>query len=196
MIEWRLSSRLQTSVTATVAPIAKFSFSTALLAVLAISGLGGLNLYTYQRFSHESAVGTLVFTSRAPETFQVEWVPASGSRRVFELRGDEWQMDVRMIKWTDWLTFLGEDPLYRLDRISGRYVDADEARRRPPVIEELAEEPGFDVWDFARKSGEWLPGVDAVYGSSVFLPMEDAAAFEVSMTRTGLIARRIANTAR
>ena len=67
----------------------------------------------------------------------------------------------------------------------------DEARRRPPVIEELEETSGFDVWDLARKSGEWLPGVDAVYGSSVFLPMEDAAAFEVSMTRTGLIARRI-----
>ncbi|MDJ0738240.1 MAG: cation/multidrug efflux pump [Gammaproteobacteria bacterium] len=175
-----------------MASLAKFSVSAVLLGALAIGGLGGLNLYTYQRFSHESALGQLQFRSLSEDSFDVEWVPTQGTRRAFVLRGDEWQLDVRMIKWTDWLTFLGEDPLYRLDRISGRYVDADVARSRPPVIEELADRDGLDVWEFARSAGAWLPGVDAAYGSSVFLPMEDGAAYQVSMTRNGLIARRVA----
>jgi hypothetical protein len=48
---------------------------------------------------------------------------------------------------------------------------------------------GFDVWEFARQSGEWLPGVDAAYGSSVFLPMRDGMRYEVSLSATGLLAR-------
>lgn len=172
----------------------KFSITSLLAVTVAVGGLSGLNLYTYQRFTHESVLGTLEFRDRGADAYLVEWRPAEGRQRTFELRGDEWQLDVRMIKWTDWLTFMGEDPLYRLDRISGRYIDADKARRNAPVIEDLTEPGSFDVWEFARKSGEWLPGIDAAYGTSVYLPMESGMAYEVSMTRTGLIARKVANT--
>ena len=182
------------STKVTVTRFTKFSITSLLAVAAAVGGLGGLNLYTYQRFTHESVLGTLVFRESAADAHLVVWRPAQGQRRTFELRGDEWQLDVRMIKWTDWLTFLGEDPLYRLDRISGRYVDAETARRNPPDIEDLAEDGSIDVWEFARKSGGWLPGIDAAYGTSVYLPMEDGVAYEVAMTRTGLIARKIADT--
>ncbi len=172
----------------------KFSVTSLLALVAAVGGLGGLNLYTYQRFTHEAPLGVLEFSEKGTNAHLVFWRPVEGQRRTFELRGDEWQLDVRMIKWTDWLTFLGEDPLYRLDRISGRYVDAEDARRNPPDIEDFTEQTSIDVWEFARESGDWLPGIDAAYGTSVYLPMEDGVAYEVSMTRTGLIARKVANT--
>lgn len=175
--------------------LVKFSLGSALAAVLTVAGLSGLNLYTYQRFTHESTLGTLVFERLDERAYQVEWSPVTGEPKRFSLRGDEWQLDVRMIKWTDWLTFLGEEPLYRLDRISGRYADIDDARRMPATTHDLAERRSVDVWEFARRAGDWLPGVDAAYGSSVFLPMRDQVAYEVAMTRTGLIARQIVNTA-
>ena len=173
----------------------KFSVTSVLAVVAAVAGLGGLNLYTYQRFTHEAPLGVLEFREQGANTHLVNWRPLHGQRRTFELRGDEWQLDVRMIKWTDWLTFLGEDPLYRLDRISGRYIDAEKARGTPPDIEDFTERTSIDVWEFARRSGEWLPGIDAAYGTSVYLPMEDGVAYEVSMTRTGLIARKVAGKA-
>ena len=107
------------------------------------------------------------------------------------LQGDEWQLDVRMIKWRNWLTFLGEDPLFRLERISGRYVLADQAVQNAPTAHALGDGSGFDVWAFARRSGHWLPGIDAAYGSSVFLPMRDGARYRVTISPTGLLARDV-----
>ena len=39
------------------------------------------------------------------------------------LRGDEWQMDARVVNWKPPATLLGLDPIYQLDRLSGRYSD-------------------------------------------------------------------------
>lgn len=168
----------------------KYSGSAIVLGAVAVGGLGGLNLYTYHRFTQEAPIGQLDFDRTGPKTYRVEWTPREGKVRTFELSGDEWQLDVRMIKWKDWLTFLGEDPLYRLDRISGRYVSIDDARTQPAVMQELASPGNFDVWGFARKAGDWLPGIDAAYGSSVYLPMDEGARYLVSISRTGLVARK------
>lgn len=170
----------------------RFSFGTLMLLAVAVGGLGGLNLYTYQRFTEESPVATLTFGEAGPRTFQMTLLPHAGVAQSFVLSGDEWQPDARMIKWTDWLTFLGESPLYRLDRISGRYISIDEARANAQTMHRRTEEQGIDVWAFARRAGEWLPGVDAAYGSSVFLPIADGLVYEVTMSRTGLLARRAA----
>ncbi len=53
----------------------------------------------------------------------------------------------------------------------------------------MIEDEKFDLWAFAHKYQNWLNWVDAVYGSAVFLPMTDGARFQVSIGRTGLIAR-------
>jgi hypothetical protein len=168
----------------------KYSFGSVLVVAGVIGGLGGLNLYTYHRFTQETRVASLAFEQTGDQAYSVTLTPAGQAARRFILTGDEWQLDARMIKWTDWLTFLGESPLYRLDRISGRYVAIDDARKNGQLMHDLSEPVGLDVWAFARKAGEWLPGIDAAYGSSVFLPMADGAAYEVTMSHTGLLARR------
>jgi hypothetical protein len=55
----------------------------------------------------------------------------------------------------------------------------------------LTDDRGIDVWAFARDGADWLPGIDAVYGSSVFLPMGDGQRYVVTLSRTGLVARRM-----
>lgn len=167
----------------------KFSIGSLAAVGIALTGLGGLNLYTYQRFTDEAEVAQLSFELLAPERFRVVLAPTDGKAQNFVLEGDEWQLDIRMIKWIDWLTFLGEDPLYRLDRISGRYSDIDVARTRDVSMYALRESSGLDLWAFARRSGDWLPGIDAAYGSSVFLPMRDGERYRVTLSRTGLVAR-------
>lgn len=161
----------------------------AVAIAAAIAGLSGLNLYTYHRFTDETPVAELAFTELGPERFEVHLEAEGREPRTFVLEGDEWQLDIRMIKWTDWLTFLGEDPLYRLDRIAGRYSDIESARTREVSMHALSEASGLDLWAFARRSGDWLPGIDAAYGSSVFLPMRDGQKYRVSLSRTGLVAR-------
>ena len=41
----------------------------------------------------------------------------------------------------------------------------------------------------------WLPGVDALYGSAVYVPMADGAAFAVMVTQSGLIVRPLGSAA-
>ncbi len=173
----------------------KASVVSVAAVIATVVGLGGLNLYTYHRFTDEMPVAQLAFDQLGERRFRATLTSPEGQRRAFVLRGDEWQLDARMIKWTDWLTFVGESPLYRLDRLSGRYVDIDDARQRAPSAHALGETSGIDIWAFARDAGDWLPGIDAAYGSSVYLPMVDGARYEVSISRTGLLARVVAETA-
>jgi len=169
----------------------KYSLGSAIAAAAVVGGLGGLNLYTYQRFTDEAAVATLKFEALGARAYRVTIDPEGQAPHQLQLEGDEWQLDVRMIKWTDWLTFLGESPIYRLDRLSGRYVSIDDARTKGQTLHALSNTQGIDVWAFARQAGDWLPGVDAAYGSSVYLPMADGLAYKVSISRTGLLARKL-----
>lgn len=168
----------------------KYSFGTLIFGTAAIGGLGGLNLYTYHRFTEETVVASLALDAIGERRYTVTLTPVGQPSRQFELQGDEWQLDVRMIKWSNWLTFLGESPLYRLDRLSGRYVSIEDAQSKGLTIHALVDDVGIDVWAFARRSGSWLPGVDAAYGSSVFLPMADGIVYDVFMAHSGLLARK------
>ena len=171
--------------------VLKYSITPVIFGAALVGGLGGLNLYTYHRFTEESAVATLAFESVGELSYRVTITPVGGSPIELQLDGDEWQLDARMIKWTEWLTFLGESPLYRLDRLSGRYISIEDARSKGQTMHALSQTSGIDVWAFARRAGDWLPGVDAAYGSSVYLPMADGLAYEVSISQTGLLAREL-----
>jgi hypothetical protein len=54
----------------------------------------------------------------------------------------------------------------------------------------------LDVWRVARRFPKLMPGVDAYYGTATYLPMADGARFEVTLTRTALIARPMNDAAR
>ena len=116
--------------------------------------------------------------------------------RMFRLLGDEWQMDARVVTWKPPVTLLGLDPIYQLDRLSGRYASLDEEISSQRSVHALSEPVTLDVWQVARRYPLLLPGVDAHYGTATYLPMAHGAIFEVTMTRTALIARPVNDAAR
>ena len=77
--------------------------------------------------------------------------------------------------------------MFRLERIAGRYRDIDAERSAPHSVYRLHGDDSFDVWTVVRAAH--LPWVDARYGSAVYLPMADGAAFVVSVGPGGLVAR-------
>jgi hypothetical protein len=116
--------------------------------------------------------------------------------RLLDLQGDEWQMDARVVNWKPPATLLGLDPIYQLDRLSGRYSNIDDERSQPRTVHALSDELTLDVWRVARRFPVLMPGVDAYYGTATYLPMADGARFEVTLTRTALIARPVNDAAR
>ncbi|MGM0564868.1 MAG: cation/multidrug efflux pump [Pseudomonadota bacterium] len=163
-----------------------FGFAAAVL-------ISGFNLSAYKQLVGEQVVATLDFEPlHEPQRYIATLrIPGEPTRRL-EVRGDQWQMEARILKWDDRAAQLGLKPLYQLERLNGRYQSAQEERERKRTVNDLYREKGMDVWALAREYERYLPFVDAEYGSATYLPIIVGAQYEVRLTRTGLIARTVA----
>lgn len=162
-----------------------------LLLAFALVTAVALDLRTYLRLTYEQPVATLGFTAAGPQDYTVKLTDATGHILDTELRGDDWQLDARVLKWKGLATVLGLDAVYRLDRLEGRYRNAGQERNDYHSVVELSADAGLDLWTLAQRNAVWLPWVDAGYGSATYLPMADGAQFTVSLSPTGLLARPV-----
>ena len=161
-----------------------------LIAVVAFSYL------TYARLTSEQLVSRIEFTSVAPFEYRARLMIEGERDQFFVLTGDEWQLDARLVSWKPPATVLGLEPIFRLDRLSGRYHNVDLERSEPRTVHALSSSPAFDVWNVANRLPWLLPGVDAHYGTATYVPMLDGALYEVSLSRDALIARAANDVAR
>ena len=77
----------------------------------------GTNLRTYQRLAYEQPAGELQLTKDGDRQFNAVLTYPDGERASFLLRGDEWQVDARVLKWHAFANLVGFDAAYRLERI-------------------------------------------------------------------------------
>lgn len=167
-----------------------------LLLLLVLDGLAllalllALALHGYGRLTGETPVAELAFRQVAERLYEVELVQPDGSSARFQLAGDDWQLDARVVKWRPWAVLAGLDPVYRLDRLSGRWHDLERERAPGRSVHDLAGEAAVDLWSLASRHPRWLPFVDAEYGSGAYLPMRDGARYRVTLSPLGgLVAR-------
>jgi len=157
----------------------------ALLGAFAASALLG-----YRRLTTETPLATLAARQLGPQHYALRIDYPDGEHRDVEIAGDQWQLDARVIKWEPRAVMLGAPPLYRVERISGRYIDAAQANERRHSIVVLEERNPFDLLDIKRRFPAWLPWVDADYGSAAYLPLVDGGEYRVSLAPAGgLVAR-------
>ncbi len=162
----------------------------AVLAAAVIMILLATNLRTYQRLVYEMPVAQISFEAISPKRFYAEIINVrTGKRARYELLGDEWQLDVQLITWHGLATVFGLDPHYQLQRISGRYTDINQELSSQRSVHSLLTEDTVDIWSFVKRYQQWIAWIDVAYGSAVYLPMADGASYNVSISRTGLIAR-------
>ncbi len=158
-----------------------------LVAVLLVAL--SINLHTYARLSHESPVAEIRFQARGPQRFRAYLTLSTSRAMIFDLRGDEWQVDARILKWRGIGLLMGLDTVYRLDRISGRYSNIAQELTAVRTVYPLSEDRGVDLWALAQRHSRWVPLADAVYGSATYLPMVDGCQYQISVSATGLVAR-------
>jgi hypothetical protein len=165
-------------------------------AVGGASILLAFSYYGYGRLIDEHMVGRIEFSQSAPGEYLARLMIDGEPDRLLPLRGDEWQMDARVINWKPPATLLGLDPIYQLERLSGRYTNVDDEMSEQRTVHALSEDLALDVWRVARRFPTLMPGVDAYYGTATYVPMADGALFEVTLTRTALISRPVNDAAR
>lgn len=158
-------------------------------AIAGVSGLLLLSVASYSRLVDEQLVSRIEFQRVAEDEYQARLMIPGQRDRFFILRGDEWQLDARILTWRPPLTVLGLAPVYDLDRLSGRYADIDRERGESRTVYAVSRQSPADTWALLRRYPALFPGVDAHYGTATFVPMADGARFEVTISRDALIAR-------
>ena len=154
------------------------------------------SVLSYGRLVEERSVATIEFRRISPQEYQARLMIDEVEDRFFVLRGDEWQMDAKIVTWQPPATILGLDPMYQLDRLSGRYAEIDREVSEARTVHSLAPAIPVDVWRAARRFPILTPGVDAYYGTATYVPMADGARYVVSLSRDALIARPVNDRAR
>ena len=167
-----------------------------LILLSAVAALIAANLLTYQRLSFEQPAGELQLTRTGDREFNAVLTYPSGEHANFALRGDEWQIDARVLKWHAFANLVGFDSAYRLDRIGGRYTRLEDERSQPRSVYSLNQPERIDLWDLVHRYHSWVPWMDALYGSATFLPMADGALYEIKVSQSGLVARPLNQAAR
>ncbi len=158
----------------------------ALLALTAL--LSAWDLYSYRALLEETPVATVDFRQRGPQHYEA-LVTVGEESLEYQLFGDQWQLDARMIKWGATMARLGLDPVFRLERISGRYQALDDERNKPRSVHAIQVSEVFDVWQWLKRGEPLLKFADAEYGTATYLPMANGARYQVTISNFGLLAR-------
>lgn len=169
----------------------------ALILMIGIgAALAAASLRTYSRLTAEQEAARVAMRQVAPKHFTLSVQQKAGRAQNFEVLGDEWQIDARLLKWRPLATIAGFDTVYRLERLSGRYSEVAEERAAKRTVYGLADRSAVDLWTMLRRYQEYLPLADALYGSAAFVPMAEGAEYVVSVSGTGLVVRPANDAAR
>ncbi len=155
------------------------------------------DLYRYKVQGDSKKIASITTYQLKSQRFNLLLEPNDQLPVHFEIEGDLWQLDARLLVWDEFWQFLGLENAYRLDRLSGRYHSIDDERNKTRSL--------FDLWQI-ENSGErevpklaeftqwlasykWLPGASLIYGSSTYVPVKDGAQFGVYLDAGGLQTR-------
>jgi hypothetical protein len=110
--------------------------------------------------------------------------------RRFDVAGDQWVLEGDILKWRNWLNFLGLHTRYRLTRLRSRYLEASDEITKPSSVHPLVENENHPFWKFLYKYGPRLPMVSTVYGNAVFQASGEDAIYRIYVGTSGFIARK------
>ena len=150
----------------------------------------GWSLRGYRKLVAEVPVVAIDARILSPQRWSLTLTWPDGSSRVVDVAGDAFRVEAIVLKWKLPALLAGAPPVYRLDRIDGRYDDARQEQEAPRTVIDFAPAGGFDLLTLRRELPGWLPEVDAVFGSGAFLPLVDRGHYEVTMMRTGALVAR------
>ena len=155
-----------------------------------------LNVFTYARLTHEQPAAHVITRQLEERRYVVTLEAPRAPTRHYELRGDEFQVDARVLKWRGFATLIGFDTAFRLERLSGRYSNVALEQTAPRTVYSLAPDTGLDLWSLVRRHHRYVPLADALYGSAAYVPMAEGAEYDVTVSASGLVVRPANEAAR
>lgn len=161
------------------------------LAVGATCGAIALGVQGYRALTHEDVAAVVRTRPLGPERFQAQFRFPDGREATYTLAGDELYVDAHILKWQPWANILGLHTAYELDRVAGRYRDLAQEQTQPRTVLSLAPQRRVDLFSLRRRYALLAPLLDAEYGSATFAAADAPAQYEVRVSTTGLLIRKL-----
>lgn len=155
----------------------------------------GFFLRSYYAFTYEEPVAEVVIqSSDAPHVSRItvrQFYPeGSHTSRHFLIKGDQWVIEGDILKWENWLNFLGLHTRYRLTRLTGRYVATAAEMNEPRTAYSLADDEDHPLWRYLYQYGHQLPFVSTVYGNAVFQAVGGDNRYAIYVGTSGFVVRQ------
>jgi len=161
------------------------------LALATVCGTISVGIRGYRALTQEVLAATIQTEPLGAQHFRATVTLADGSLHMFDLAGDAVYVDAHILKWRPIVNLLGLHTAYELDRIAGRYRALGDEQTEERTVYSIARAKPIDVFDLARRYWLLRPLVDAEYGSATFINAGEPATYEVRVSTTGLLVRRI-----
>jgi len=126
-----------------------------------------------------------------PKRFNARFRFPEGREASYTLAGDELYVDAHILKWKPIANLLGLHTAYELDRVAGRYRAVAEEQAAMRTVYALAPERPVDLFELRQRYSLLSPLLDVEYGSATFVVADEVAEFEIRVSTTGLMARRL-----
>lgn len=161
------------------------------LAGSAASGAVALGVQGYRALTHEELAATVRTEPLGPNRFRAQFRFPDGRETSYTLNGNQLYVDARILKWHPWANIFGLHTVYELDRVAGRYIDLTQEQTQPRTVQSLAPERKVDLFGLRQRYALLSPLLDADYGSATFAAADSPAQYEVRVSTTGLLIRKL-----
>lgn len=156
----------------------------------------GFFLRAYHAFTLETPAAKIeIMPTEEPQTMKVNFIQLSDQNpslnEQFIIKGDQWLLEGDILKWDNWLNFMGLQTRYRFTRIRGRYLKTVDEIEKEKSVYSLVEDEDQPFWQYLYQYGNKLPFVSTVYGSAIFQYGNKHKKFLVFVTPSGFVVREI-----
>ena len=161
-------------------------------AVATACGAIALGVQGYRALTHEDIAVVVRTEPLGPHRFQAHFRFPDGREVSHTLSGDQLYVDAHILKWHPLANVLGLHTVYELDRVAGRYHDLTEEQQQPRTVFSLAPTREVDLFGLRQRYTLLSPLLDAEYGSATFAAADSSTQYEVRVSTTGLLIRKLA----
>jgi hypothetical protein len=170
---------------------ARLLLALVFLAGAAASGAVALGVQGYRALTHEEIAATVRTEPLGPNRFRAQFRFPDGREVAYTLNGNQLYVDARILKWHPFANIFGLHTVYELDRVAGRYLDLTQEQQQPRTVQSLAPERQVDLFGLRQRYALLSPLLDADYGSATFAAADSPAQYEVRVSTTGLLIRKL-----
>ena len=157
------------------------------------SSIAGLQtgMQGFRQLSNEQTVLKIETFPLSEQRFSAMITWPDGEQKAFYLYGDQLYIDAQILKWKSAANLVGLETYYELDRIGGRYLQLSDEHEKPRSLFNLKTSKPIDLYSMVEEQ-QWMnPLIDTSYGSATFINISEAAVWELKVSTTGLLVRKL-----